>query len=225
MYQEGKRIISHHKRHVILVWFAIILILLVVGGYFAAKHFLKADTAISKTEPTVGSVVAQGSATKPFSEKDFTFDLPKDWKFIGYTQDIYHAYSWENATADPGERRLVIYVDNIPTGLGVNRLLPLQAEGDKLSVGSLSDNCANFTGDKVPGNPATPAKWSGVNFLCDLSNYERNIIGTSSTGDINSVTLTGSMTGKHAFFFTYTDNSSEPDYNIFTSALQSFMVK
>jgi hypothetical protein len=226
MYQEGRRIISHHKRHVILIWFVVILLLLAGAGVYAAKNLLKADTTIGKPpKAVVSTVTAQDSKTKKINKPTFTFELPKDWKFKGYSQNIYHAYIWENTGSSPGVRELDIYEDNIPTTLGVNRLLPVEAEGSKLAVGNLSDNCASFTGDKVPGNPSTPAKWSGVNFLCDLGNYERNVVGTSTTGSINKVILKGPTTGAHGLFFTYTDNSAEPDYNIFFSALQSFRLK
>jgi hypothetical protein len=226
MYQEGKRIISHHKRHVVLIWFVIIIILLAAAGFYAATHYLKADTNISKPpKPSVSTVVGQDGATKTFNEPGFTLALPKDWKYTGRSKDIYEAYTWENGKDDPGVRRLDVYIDNIPRTMGVNRLMPLQANGNKVSVGNLSDNCASFTGDKVPGNINTPAKWDGVDFLCDLANYERNVSGTSSAGNINEVTLTGPATGRHSVFFTYTDNSAEPDYNIFTGALQSFKLK
>ena len=220
MYQAGRRIISHHKRHVVLGWLLIMLIALVLTGIAAAKHFLKADTAISQApKPAVSTVIARGSATKQFDEGIFTLSLPNDWKFTGRARTIYRQYTWENTADNPGVRTLDIYVDNIPTDLGVNRSLPVEAAGDRLTATTVSDNCASFTGDKVPGSPVTPAKWMGIDFLCDLANYERNVIGTSSPGAINSVTLTGQTAGTQKLFFTYTDNSAEPDYEIFTNAL------
>jgi hypothetical protein len=72
---------------------------------------------------------------------------------------------------------------------------------------------------------ATHAKWSGINFLCDLGNYLRDVVGTSSPEGINSVTLTGNTTGKHTLFFMYTDNTPSPDYSTFINALKSFQLK
>jgi hypothetical protein len=103
-------------------------------------------------------------------------------------------------------------------------LLPIEADGDRLTIlNTVSDNCANFTGTTVQGKkPDTaPAKWSGVDFICDLVTYTRNVTGTGSVGTINRVNLTGEK-GSHQYFFVYTDNSSNPDYSIFTRSLQSF---
>jgi hypothetical protein len=58
-----------------------------------------------------------------------------------------------------------------------------------------------------------------------VANYERDVVGTSSPQEINTVTVTGPSTGTHKYFFVYTDNSAEPDYTIFTDALQSFKAR
>lgn len=224
MYQAGKRIVSHQKRHIMLACIVVpVLAVLAGGSYAAAKHFLKPDTNISKAPPpVVNTVIAKNSATKKFSEGDFAISLPTDWIYTGRANDIYHAYTFENTAGNKGTRVLAVYVDNIPTALGVNRVLPVEASGDRVIPNTVSDNCANFTGNKVPGSASTPAKWAGIDFLCDLANYARNVSGTSSPGAINSVTLTGPKIGQRKIFFTYTDDSAEPNYQIFYDALQSF---
>jgi len=225
MYQEGKRIISHHRRHVIATWTVLLVVALIVGGMLGTRHFLKADTKIGKPPaPVVNTVVAAGEPAKPFTEGIFTIDLPKDWIYIGRSHDTYQAYEFENTSGNKGVETLAVYVDTIPTNLGVNQVLPVEADGDSIVPTSVSGNCAGFTGNKVPGAQATPAKWDNINFLCDLANYERNVVGTSSQNAINSVTLTGKTTGSHRLFFTYTDNGSEPNYQIFYNALQSFQL-
>jgi hypothetical protein len=151
--------------------------------------------------------------------------LPSDWKFISHQTSVYDIYTWHNTKTDPGVEQLQVYFDTIPPSLGVNRVLPVQANADELTPTTVSDTCANFTGNKVPGSAKTPAKWDGINFLCDLANYERDVVGTSSSAGINTVTLTGPATGAHKLFFTYTDNGATPDFTIFTNAIQSFRLK
>jgi hypothetical protein len=115
-------------------------------------------------------------------------------------------------------------VDHIPTALAINRLLAVQSSGDKMTpVGMVSDNCTNFT-DKATESAATgtaPAKWNGVNFICDMANYERDVVATGSSGGINMVTLS-SKSGTHQVCLVYTDNSIDPDYSVFTDIVQSF---
>src|ERR1017187_5041390 len=161
MYQASKRIISHHKRHVILAWLAVVIVLLSVAGIIIAKFFLNANTVINKPPaPVVSTVIAPNSATKRIDGGIFTLNLPQDWKFTGRAATIYHPYTWENTKGNPGVRTLDIYIDTIPTTLGVNRVLPVEPAGSKVISTTVSDNCASFTGDKTPGAPSTPAKWA-----------------------------------------------------------------
>lgn len=223
MYRAGKRIISHHKQHVVLVWFVIMLASLLVGTVVVSQRLMQPKSSIGKTPPPIiNTVIQRPVLTKQFDEGVFTLALPADWRYVGRMQDVYHAYMWENTAENPGVRQLAVYLDGIPATLGVNRVLPVEAAGNKVVATTVSDNCAGFTGDKVPGSPSTPAKWAGVDFLCDLGNYERNVTGTSSPSAINSLTLTGPAGDQHKLFFVYTDNSAEPNYNIFYNLLESF---
>lgn len=222
-YRLGERQVNHHK------WKPLILLAMV--GLIAAvaviigRFYLRANTVIDPPPPVVTTrVTGNDEATRHFNEGIFSLMLPQDWVFVGRQTSPYDVYTWHNTKENPGIRQLQIYIDTIPVKLGVNRVLPVQGEGDRVIPTTISDTCANFTGDKVPGSATTPAKWGGINFLCDLANYERDVSGTSSTDGINTVVLTGS-TGKHKVFFTYTDNDSTPDFTIFTDAVQSFQLK
>ncbi len=224
-YQFGKRRISHRKRNIALAVLAVIL--LVVAGVWAESYF-RANTTISPPPAPITSIVTsnQGPA-KQFDQGIFTLSLPADWVYKGQQRQTapYAPYLYENTKTNPGVEQLEIYVDTIPTTLGVNRVLPVQVEGARIVPTTVSDNCADFTGNKVPGSTSTPAKWDGFNFLCDLGNYERDVVGTSSSDGINTVKLTGQATGTHQLFFTFTDNGSTPNFNIFTDALSSFRLK
>lgn len=222
-YRLGKRPVSHRKRRIVLLF---VVVILVVAGVIAAKNYFKAGTTIgAPPAPVVTSVIDANAPNKLFDEGSFTIKLPSDWKFVSHQTAGYNIYSWHNTKTNPGVEQLQIYLDTIPTSLGVNRVLPVQANGNQLVPTTVSDNCSTFTGNKVPGPPSTPAKWEGVNFLCDLGNYERDVVGTSSTNGINVVKLVGPTTGAHNLFFAYTDNGPTPDFTIFTSVLQTFRLK
>ena len=222
MYRLGHR--PHHKR------FVYSLVLFIALGVVVAAvivNFPRRDAAIINQAPAYTmSVGGSNEPHKTFDMKVFAFQLPADWKYMGRDPStIYHPYQWQNTAGNAGAEVLAVYVDNIPINLAVNRLLPLAAENDHLVPGTVSDNCTNFTGSgKVPQDDVV-AKWSGVNFICDMHNYERDVVGTGSAQAVNSVTLSGKTAGSHKFFFTYTDNNPQPDYNIFTDALSSFAVK
>ena len=223
-YRLGKRQIGHHKRNLIV---AVLVFAILTGGLVVAKYYLKSNTVISPPPALVtGSITASNGPTKQFGEGPFTITLPADWVYVGRQTQIapYAPYLWHNTKTDPGIEQLEVYVDVIPTNLGVNRVLPIQVEGNRIVSTTVSDTCTDFTGDKVPGSPATPAKWDGINFLCDLANYERDVVGTSSTDGINTIKVMGASSS-HQIFFTYADNGPSPDFTIFENAVSSFRLK
>jgi hypothetical protein len=158
------------------------------------------------------------------TEQAFSIGLPQGWKSPAPPAVPYTVYSWQGSGKD-ATRRLDLYMDTIPANFAVNRLLPVTQDGDSLSIaGDVSDNCIRFTA-RTAASAATgaePAKWNGVNFLCDVGNYERDVVGTGSSIGVNTAVVSGAATGVHKVFFVYTDNSASPDYTIFESIIKSF---
>jgi hypothetical protein len=231
-YRVGHR--SRRSRRAII--FAVFL--LVVGGgiYYAYTQFQKDTQPVIHNSP--GSTHAQdipNSQTKHFDQGVFAYDAPADWSLLKHDTAPYDLYSYRSTLKNADNRYLDIYVDKIPLSLAVNKAVAVRAQGNNLSHGQASDNCTTFTngGHQTAGqqqfssaNPLTvAAKWDGVEFICDNDNTTRNVIGTSSPGNINKVTLTSLTTGLHSFFFVYTDNNSTPDYSIFYKMLETFIVK
>lgn len=224
MYRMGSR--THHKR---LFLYGLLAFALVWTGIVLAVIYLNRDQTVINQAPTVTRQVdVSNMPTKTFDEDAFSIALPSDWKYLGRDPStVYHPYRWQSTAQNETGRMLAVYVDNIPVDMAVNRLLPLEVQGDHLMPGTVSDNCTTFTGDGAGDAPSknVTAKWAGVNFICDMENYERDVVGTGSTRAINSVEFTGQQTGTHTLFFTYTDNTAQPDYTIFSDALSSFKLK
>lgn len=225
-YRFGKKQKSHRKRNIAI---ALVAVVFLAGAGVFAKFYFRANTVIDPPPaPVISQVTSSQGPTKRFDEGPFTIKLPQDWAYIGrQTQTApYAPYAWHNTKNNPGVEELEIYVDTIPTTLGVNRVLPVQGNGSHIVPTTVSDTCADFTGNnKLPGAQNTPAKWGGINFLCDLANYERDVVGTSSSDGVNVVKVTGATSGSHQIFFTYTDNGSTPNFQIFENAVSSFTLK
>lgn len=225
-YHIGRKQKSHRTRNIAL---AVLVVLLLAGAGVWAKFFFRANTVIDPPPaPVVSQVTSSQGPTKSFDEGPFTLKLPQDWVYIGrQTQTApYAPYAWHNTKTNPGVEELEIYVDTIPTTLGVNRVLPVQGNGSHIVPTTVSDSCTDFTGNnKLPGAQNTPAKWGGIDFLCDLANYERDVVGTSSSDGVNVVKVTGATSGTHQIFFMYTDNGSTPNFQIFENAVSSFTLK
>jgi hypothetical protein len=227
-YQRRHAPWQNFRRKAFVVVAVILLLVAVATGWYIESH--SGTTIIHNPVAKTTYVTTANTPVQTFSETDFTIQLPTDWKFIGQTTGPYNFYTWQDTTKYEDNRILDLYVDTIP-GTAVSRLQPVSADGNRLQIGTMSDVCLTFTGapassaQTAQSLPNQLAKWQGINFMCDLSNYNNNSVGTSSLQGINTVTLTGSTTGRHSFFFLYVDHNIQPDYSIFTNALKSFRVK
>ncbi len=223
--------VDHHKRnhrrgHRRLAWLAgglIFTVLIIGAAVIFTLDNLKTVVTI-KQAPAVTTKVTYNTKNKHFDEPNFGIDLPTDWQFVPISTATNHPYRWQGKDGQV----IDIYQDTIPANLGVNRILIVEAQVDRLQLsGSVSDNCADFT-KAVTGAPGqgTLAKWHGVSFLCDTSNQQPNVIGTSSADGVNIVRLKLPTTGiSHSFFFTYISHSINPDYSVFYNALQSLQLQ
>lgn len=200
-----------------------VALLLIVLNYL----FLKPKTTITQSAAVTTKVTAGDAATKVFDEPSFTLKLPSDWKLVDHFVQPYNLYRFQGTTKTNAGRIMEVYQDVIPVNFAVNRVIQLEPSGNQISsVGSVSDNCADFTkGTKAPGAYGVLAKWQGTDFLCDVDNTQRNVVGTSSQGGLNKVVIKGDSGGTHAFFFTYADHSINANYGSFYAALSSFTVK
>lgn len=209
-----------------MVYLGMFVILLVIIGLFAL-HSLRNETSIGPTPPAITNTVAVNSTkTRNIDEPMFSLSLPADWILASHSEKPQVVYVWESTDKKEAGRSIELYLDTLPKTMGVNRALSVQANGNRITpVGDVSDNCASFT-SPTAGQPAvaTPAKWGGAAFLCDLGNFERDVVGIVSSDGINELSITG-QSGTHAVFLTFTDNNIQPDFNIFISALQSFRMK
>lgn len=225
-YRHGHRAAKKHH-----FWVILLSVFLVIG---TSAFFIKKDLENNKDNSVVGvsRVVGQvvGEDTQGFSidEPYFSMRLPKDWKELRRTNSpSEQSIEWYSTAKGKEGRSLKIYVDIIPLELAVNRLLPVSAQGETISTGEVSDNCAAFTGGtaKAEKKPTALARWSGVDFLCNIEDFANNKVGTSSTGGINQVSVTGPVKGTHKYFFLFTDHNIQADNSILQNAIQSFRAK
>lgn len=205
----------------------VLLLVIAAGGVFVYQWFLESTQAVITTSPGATRTV-QGTVEQKqrIDEPVFAFELPANWKKVAPLNVIHTNYRYQSAKKDSENRFITIYMDNLPTSMAVNKVMPLMAQGVKVQHGTMSAQCTEFPAVAAhPDRLVAPAEWEGVKFLCDKDNSLRNIIGTAAPGAINAVKLTGATQGTHTFFITYEDHNYSPDYHIFDKMLDSFEVK
>lgn len=215
---------NHRRRRHIRRWGFIALIIIV--GLAVWLHSLKSQTQVTAAQPVTKTIVA-ANTTKLWSEPFFSLKLPSGWVQVG-TPTASH-YEWRGGQKGVDDSRTIdVYVNDIPANLAVNRVIAVDSNGAEIDVqGAVSANCSTFTGSGVhtPGEGPAPGLWNNLPFICDLANYERDVVGTISDQGVNTIKLTGASGQQHRFFLVYTDSSYAADYDIFTAALQSFQAK
>jgi hypothetical protein len=220
---------SHKVIHTVVT--IVVTLALVGGGIFTYIFFMNDTEATidnSKSRSRVVQTISSTDTTKQtISEASFTFNLPADWKRV--SADLsgpYKKYTYQAGVKNAENRYLYIYADGqLPPTLAFNKAVSVHAEGQTMSHGSVSENCADFTTQTTPKQLQIKAKWEGVDFLCDMDATGRNVAGTSSTENLDQVVLTDTGFTPHRITILYEDNNANPDYNIFYGVLDSFSVK
>lgn len=229
-YRYNRPARKHKKRHLLLILLISILVIAILVGavYFLIKDSNKNNKSVSG--PAVGSktiVSSSSNLSQEINEPTYKFELPTGWKQIKQVSSpTEHSITWQSFIKDATNRYLTIYTSPIPTTYPVNRELPLESRGSTVSIGTLSDNCANFTNAGTPRTVVPVlAKWDNVSFYCNIPNFVDNQVGTGTIGAINSINLTGPVNGSQNYFFVYADRNVAPDYSIFYAILSSFQTK
>ncbi len=222
----GKSKKSRRARRLIVL---LIVVALAVTGYIIVKNMLKPQTVLKQSNSTQSKISYDDTKIKHYELPDFTIDIPAVWTQVARPAGPYQSYSWQTSDHGTNGQVIEIFEDTIPPNYGFNRALIVSGQGDHLNIeGTASDNCSKYT-KKQPTSTSqvsSVAKWQGVDFLCDLGNTSRDVIGTSSTDGLNTVNLTSPSTGAtHKFLFSYTNHSVNPDYTVFYQALKSLRMQ
>lgn len=225
MYRVDKRAHRHKraKRRLYIILGIIILGMVIYG----LTRLRIAPTQNLHNSPPVSKSYAPTTTTMVHIDKPFfRLDLPNGWKEVppgpGSTAPDYSFRS-------PSQQAqlLDIYLRVLPLNMALNKAVVVSAQGDGLSYDSVSDNCTTFTDatKAASGTKTVLSRWRGTDFICDVGNFARAVVGTVSTEGINQVTGVGPTTGSHKIFMTYTDNNINPDYSVLYAILGSIRFK
>lgn len=193
----------------------------------------------SRTEPVIESQqsgevrsITKDNDEIEFTEPSYSFKAPLDWVRKGPGDSgKYDTVVFVSGEDSSSARKIEIYEGETPELFESNRLLPisLNAAGTNILPGEMSDRCFTFTtpGDEDRDQDSVPAAqvatWEGVQFKCNFSKIG-NVAATGNK-ESNSATMIFGPETKNTYMFVYTDQTSRPDYTIFTDMLKSFRVK
>ncbi len=227
MYRLGRKGHAKVKKRTWRVTASILTVVLVGGGI--ATYFIIRGL---EQEPTVPQAItrefsdSRDNTDRTFTQAGFTISLPSDWVVREEGTGVHGRHSWQATAKHADNRWLDVYVDDIPTNIAFNRLLPVTTASGKIIVsGSISDNCSTFGTTGVTPESSREstvvAKWQDIEFLCDMANYTRNVVGVGTTDSQNRVMLISASGRQHTFLFVYTDHNVHPNYQILENALKS----
>jgi len=222
MYRLGHRQVHHY---VLIGAAVVVLAAFIMAAIVGFRAYFQPHTILKQSPAITHTVTANQAVTRQVTKGFFTMQLPAAWRETTPPPTNSTIYSWIGTGMYDAARRLDVYVDGVPASLAFNHLLPVQTAGSQLEVaGLVSDNCTTFT-DQTPASAKTGSavsKWNGVNFLCDVANYERDVVGIGSAEGVNQITLHSPASGTHRVMLVYTDNNATPDYTILMAIVKSF---
>jgi len=181
-----------------------------------------------RNTPPISNNYQTNSTAKVIIDKPlFKLELPKDWHEITTDANSSTAPKFSFRSPSAQAQLLDLYIDNPPLNFAVNKAIIVSPQGDGLSYNTVSDNCTTFTEASLKNNQTgdAPARWQTIQFICDMANSARAVVGTMSTEGVNQVTVTGPTKGSHKLFITYTDNNISPSYTVFYDILRSLHFK
>lgn len=206
-----------------LAWclFAVIIILI---GIILWKLILKDSktTVVNNDSTPVITQVEASDLSQKIDEPLFSLMLPRDWEQYQKTSKP-HAHYFRSTKENEDDRTLVLYINSNTDHITLNKLIPVTAQNDRLTVGAMSEDCANFVESGGVNRPSEDrvVEWQSIKFVCDLSHINRNAMGVSARGEaMNSVTV-----GNNKFFFLFTDHNHRPDALMPIKILESFRAK
>ncbi len=225
MYRLGKQAHRHRRGQRIAI--GVFVLLIVAGFLYWLANLRISPTQHIKNAPSVSTGYnASGTTKVAISKPEFSLELPTGWK---ERQVIASPTGPKYTFASPSSEAQVFdfYIDNPPTNMALNRAIAVDAQGNSLNYDRVSENCTTFT-DPKNKNAQTghaPARWQETDFICDMANASRAVVGTISKDGINQVTVTGETIGSRRVFMTYTDNSISPNYTTLYDILGSIKFK
>ena len=168
-YHYDHRSPQHPIWHVLIIGSGSLLAIaiVVISVSVIIKHEISNQSNRTSGQPqVVGKVLGDTTALSgvPIKEKTYTITLPEGWHQTGSVfSNVQNSISWESGPVDDGTRYLTVYEDKISPNIAFNRLLPIIVQGQTISYGVLSDNCANFTNPSAQtSNLPTLAKWQKI---------------------------------------------------------------
>lgn len=226
MYRLGKQTDKHRRgRHIAIAIVLLVFSSVIIYGLMNLR--IAPQQEIRNANPVSKGYKSNTEAKVVIDKPLFRLELPSGWREITNNKDSPTAPKFSFRSPSSQAQMLDLYIDYTPVNMAVNRAIAVSAQGDGLAYDNVSENCTTFT-DSSLKNPQTgnaPAKWQTTNFICDMANYARAVVGTMSTDGINQVTVTGATAGTRKVFITYTDNNISPNYSTLYEILGSLHFK
>ena len=220
MYQLDRKSHKHVKMRKRLTW--LLVFILIFATIYGISHLTLTPKQELRSSPQLSRKSTLPNQTKQLIKKpEFTMSLASTWKEDAIERtSTAPTYSYTDSS---NARIIKLYLDNPPTNLGVNRAIVVSGDADKLTYGSVSENCITYTEASRANTQSglANAKWQEVDFLCDMANHARAVVGTISKDGINQVHVRTGSGVMRKVFITYTDNNINPDYSVLYDMLQS----
>lgn len=158
---------------------------------------------------------------KTFKTPDFTFQTDKSWDYVkddsGPGKFVYRSSKGNIVMRD-----MTVYVDSLPKNLLLTYVLPVEANGNSLLPGNVSDHCKTYIKGLKPGeNNPVEATVESVRIRCQVDGTSATV-GTGQKNGSYQIDLAGKSGENKKYFLLYHDLQYTPNLDTFTNIVRSF---
>jgi hypothetical protein len=217
-YRKRKRFIFRLKFTIFLIFVGIVA----AGGYGFYTLFTDqvSNSSATSTSQVRSSYVA--SSGKVMQSPYFQFQANKYWAEIKQ-ESTPNKFVYRSIRSKLIEHEIVVYVDQIPSKLEANRVLPVTIKNNNgLELGSVSDHCVKAAGGSRIDSPEVAI--NNARFKCDADSTNYTVL-LSQIGGNSTLRLkrTDGSTANYTIY--YTNLKATPDPNEVSEVLSTFQAR
>lgn len=207
------------KKHKLAIFLLITLLLFVGLACLILVWVIASETkSVEQPKTNVNSVSYQPLQT--FQNQYFSFEADKSWAFMP-NESSTNVFVYRSSKNNLVIRDLKVYVNTLPSNLMVTRILPVEADGDRLKIGEISEHCRQYLPRAPTDNNPINVNILSVTFRCQVDGTS-NIAGSGQVNGSYQTELKSDSGGGRKYFLLYNDLEFTPNFNNFINIAKSF---
>lgn len=207
------------KKHKLTIFLLVTLLLCIGLACLILIWIISNETkSVEQPKTNVNSVSYQPQQT--FQNQYFSFEADKSWSFMP-SESSSNVFVYRSSKNNLVARDLKVYINTLPSNLMLTRILPVEANGDRLKIGEISDHCRQYLARPPTDNNPVNVNVLSVTFRCQVDGTS-NVAGSGQVNGSYQTELQSDSGLSRKYFLLYNDLEFTPNFNNFLNIAKSF---